>query len=165
MMPGNALFQDEWLTHGVLARRVAAWVLDLVLIAVIGWFTWWGLLALGAATLGLALPLMALLPLLPFSYHLLFLAGPLAATPGQALMGLIVLRNDDLGRPLPMQAVASTLCFYLTLALGVIWLAVALVTTRRRTFHDLASGLVVVRRRALTPAAPAWNMAGGFPPA
>ena len=36
--------------------------------------------------------------------------------------------------------------FYVTLALGAVWLVVALLTTRHRTLHDLLSGLVVVRR-------------------
>jgi uncharacterized RDD family membrane protein YckC len=163
-MSGNALFQDEYLTHGVLSRRVIAWIVDLMIIVVLGWTAWWSLLALGAATFGLALPLMVLLPLIPFCYHLSFLASPLAATPGQAMMGLIVLRDFDLGRPLPAQAVVSTLCFYATIMLGVIWLAVAVLTVRRRTVHDMLAGLVVVRRRALlAPTTPGWGMAGGFP--
>lgn len=163
MPGGSALLQDEVLTRGVLRRRIIAWLLDLVLIALLVCLAWSALLAFGLMTLGFGLPLLALLPLVPFCYHLFFLAGPLAATPGQALMGLIVLRNDDFGRPLPAQALVSTVCFYLTLALGVIWLAVAILTIRKRTFHDMLSGLVVVRRRALTPATPTWNMAGGFP--
>ena len=167
MMPdpvsGSALLQDEVLTRGVLLRRLVAWVFDLVLIGLLLCVAWWVLLGFGLMTLGLGLPLLALLPLVPFCYHLLFLAGPLAATPGQALMGLVVLRNDDFARPMPLQAVVSTLCFYLTIALGVIWLAVAALTVRRRTLHDMLAGLVVVRRRALTPPGPAWNMVGGFP--
>lgn len=163
MMADSALLQDRMLTHGVLLRRVVAWFFDILCIAVLCCLAWMALLAVGLMTLGLGMPLMALLPLVPFCYHLFFLASPLAATPGQGLMGLIVLRNDDLGRPLPAQALVSTLCFYVTLALGVIWLAVAIFTVRRRTVHDMFAGLVVVRRRALTPAVPAWNMAGGFP--
>ena len=163
MMADSALWQDRMLTQGVLLRRIVAWLVDLLFIAVLCCFAWMALLAFGLMTLGLGMPLLALLPLVPFCYHLLFLASPLAATPGQGLMGLIVLRNDDLGRPLPVQALVSTLCFYLTLAFGAIWLAVAVLTVRKRTFHDMFAGLVVVRRRALTPAAPAWNMAGGFP--
>lgn len=165
MMVGNALQQDWILTQGVLRRRLVAWLLDLLCIAVLCAVAWSAIFGFGIATLGLGMPLMALLPLVPFCYHLFFLASPLAATPGQAMMGLIVVRNDDLGRPLPAQALVSTLCFYVTLALGVIWLAVALLTTRKRTFHDMAAGLVVVRRRALTPASPAWTMAGGYPTA
>ncbi len=162
----SALLQDEMLTTGVLPRRLSPGCLDLVCIGVLLCLAWMLLLAFGLVTLGLGLPLMALLPLIPFCYHLLFLAGPMAATPGQAMMGLVVVRNDDFGRPSPPQAVVSTLGFYLTLALGAIWLAVALLTVRKRTFHDMLAGLVVVRRRALMPPAirhGAWP--GGYPPA
>ena len=88
----------------------------------------------------------------------------LSATPGQALLGLVVRRNDDLGRPDLLEALISVVGFYVTLALGAIWLIVALVTRRHRTVHDLLAGLVVVRVDALTPAGPAWNMAAGGPP-
>ena len=117
MMADSALLQDRMLTHGVLLRRIVAWFFDLLFIAVLCCFAWMALLAFGLMTLGLGMPLLALLPLVPFCYHLFFLASPLAATPGQGLMGLIVLRNDDLGRPMAVQALVSTLCFYLTLAL------------------------------------------------
>jgi uncharacterized RDD family membrane protein YckC len=40
-------------------------------------------------------------------------------------------------------------------------LLVALFTIRHRTLHDLVSGLVVVRVRALTAEGGGWNMYGG----
>jgi uncharacterized RDD family membrane protein YckC len=82
----------------------------------------------------------------------------MSATPGQAMLGLIVRRNDDLGRPSFAQALVSVIGFYITIAFGVIWLAVALLTVRRRTFHDMVSCLVVVR--ALQPPAGYWSMPG-----
>ena len=56
-----------------------------------------------------------------------------------------------------------TLVFYLTLATSGLLLLFALVTVRKRTLHDLASGLVVVRTRALTAGPASWNMQGGSP--
>jgi len=44
-----------------------------------------------------------------------------------------------------------TALFYVTLMTGVIWMAVALFTARHRAIHDMISGLVVIRTRALTP--------------
>ena len=76
---------------------------------------------------------------------MLFVAGPASATPGQQALGLVVRRNDDLGRPTPLQALVFTLVFYLTLATTGLLLLFALFTVRQRTLHDLASGLVVVR--------------------
>ena len=121
------------------------------------------LLLFGLLTLGLGLPLLGVLPFVPFCYHLLFVAGPASATPGQQALGLVVRRNDDLGRPTPLQAFVYTLVFYLTLATTGLLLLVALFTVRHRTLHDLASGLVVVRARALTGGLGSWNMQGGSP--
>jgi uncharacterized RDD family membrane protein YckC len=66
-------------------------------------------------------------------------------------VGLSVRRADDLGRATLVQAIAFTGLLYLTLVAGVIWLGVALVTTRRRAIHDMLSGLVIVRAGALEP--------------
>jgi len=154
---------DYWLTEGVLARRVFAWLLDVPLIGLIVVALWFVLLLFGVLTLGLGLPLLGVLPFVPFCYHLLFVAAPASATPGQQALGLVVRRNDDLGRPTPVQAFIYTLLFYLTLATTGLLLLFALFTIRHRTLHDLASGLVVVRTRALTGGLGSWNMQGGSP--
>jgi uncharacterized RDD family membrane protein YckC len=154
---------NYWLTEGVLARRIFAWLIDVLLIGIVCVALWFALMLFGVLTLGLGLPLLGILPFVPFCYHLLFLAGPPSATPGQQALGLIVRRNDDFGRPTPMQAVVSTLLFYATLATSGLLLLVALFTVRRRTLHDLISGLVVVRERALTRGLGSWNMQGGSP--
>ena len=73
----------------------------------------------------------------------------------------MVRRNDDFGQPTAIQAVIYTLLFFVTLATCGLLLLVALFTVRKRTLHDLASGLVVVRSRALTRALGSWNMQGG----
>ena len=92
------------------------------------------------------LPLLGLLPLVPFAYHMLFLAEPVSATPGQAMLGLAVRRNEDLGPPSLPQAVVSTLIFYLTLATSGLLLLVALFTrAQAHAARPVVSGLVVVR--------------------
>jgi uncharacterized RDD family membrane protein YckC len=157
----SSSFQDDYLTLGVLSRRIWAFLIDSVLITLIVGVLYVIFLLFGLLTLGLGLPLLGVLPMAAPAYHFLFLAGPGSATPGQALMGLRVVRNDDLGRPTVAQALASTIGFYLTLATGAVWLLVALITTRRRTLHDLLANVVVVRTRALTAPAGYWNMSGG----
>jgi uncharacterized RDD family membrane protein YckC len=80
------------------------------------------------------------------------------------MMGLMVRRDADLGPPTGLQALASVLVFYLTLATSGLLLVVALFTRRHRTLHDLISGLVVVRvsaMRTLTEPRGRWNMSGG----
>jgi uncharacterized RDD family membrane protein YckC len=141
--------EDDLLTTGVLSRRVIAWFIDLAIIAVIMSLLFVILFTFGLVTLGLGMPLLSTLPIIPPAYHFLSLLTRAAATPGQILLGLTVRRDLDLGRPTPLQALLSTVGLYLTLATGIIWLAVALLTVRRRTLHDMLSGLVVIRRDAL----------------
>jgi uncharacterized RDD family membrane protein YckC len=158
--PSPAWQMDDALSRGVLWRRIAGWFLDLAILAVLAFAVWLVLFVFGILTLGLGFHLMVLLPLLPFVYYVGFLAGPNSATPGEAAFDLVVVRNDDLGRPDLAQVVVFTLLFYLTIAVGFVLLVVALFTTRKRALHDLGSGLVVVRRRALTELPPRWNMPG-----
>jgi uncharacterized RDD family membrane protein YckC len=154
---------DDFLTEGVLLRRVFAWLIDALLIGLIWIALTLTLVLFGLLTLGLGLPMLGILPFVPFCYHVLFLAGPPSATPGQSALGLVVRRNDDFGRPTLAQAVVSTLLFYASLAFSGLPLLLALFTVRRRTPHDLISGLVVVRTRALTRGLGSWNMPGGSP--
>jgi uncharacterized RDD family membrane protein YckC len=139
MTYGLSMIEDDLLTRGVLTRRLLAWCVDVFLLAIIVAACWTTGLVFGLMTLGLGMP-------------------------GQALFGLRVRRNDDMGPPNFAQAVVSTLIFYLTLATSGLLLLVALFTVRKRTLHDLLSGLVVVRERALTPPAGFWNMPGGRSP-
>jgi uncharacterized RDD family membrane protein YckC len=154
---GLAMMQDEMLTRGVVFRRCVAWIVDLFLVAILTSVAWVVLFIFGLLTLGLGMPLLGLLSFVPGLYCFLFLAG-MAATPGQALLGLRVLRDDDLGRPTPLQALASVVVYTLTWATSGLLLLVALFTRRHRALHDILSGLVVVRTRALTPLSPIWNM-------
>jgi uncharacterized RDD family membrane protein YckC len=157
---------DDWLTQGVLLRRLLAWCLDVVLIGLLLVLLWVALLLFGFITLGLGMGALGILPFVPFAYHVMFLASRYSATPGQQTLGLVVRRNDDFGRPNALQAVVSTLVFYLTLATSGLLLLIALVTVRRRTLHDLVSGLVVVRARAVQPLTQPLgygNIPGGSP--
>ena len=152
--PPTGAMMDDWLTRGALTRRAFGFLVDVLLIGVIVAALWSGLFMFGLLTLGIGFPLLGLLPAVPPLYHFLFLASPLSATPGQALFGLVVRRDSDLGRPDLLEALVSVVGFYVTLALGAVWLVVALFTTRRRTLHDMLAGLVVVRTDALAALTP-----------
>ncbi len=136
--------------QGVVWRRLWAWLIDLLLIGVTVAVLWAVMFLLGVVTLGLGFGLMALLPAVPLAYHILFVAGPRAATPGQSMLGLVVLRDGDLGRPGVFEAVVFTGGLWLTVAVAMPLLAVALFTERNRALHDIVSGLVVLRREGLT---------------
>jgi uncharacterized RDD family membrane protein YckC len=142
------MVRDDAFISGVLSRRCFAWLLDLVLIGLILVVLWTILFLFGLLTLGLGFGAMAVLPAVPFLYHFLSLMRPSSATPGQAMMGLTVRRDEDLGPPTGLQALIFTVVFYLTLATSGLLLLIALFTVRHRTLHDLASDLVVVRRYA-----------------
>ena len=160
----NPYLDDDFFTGGVMSRRCVAWVFDLFLIAVLVWVLWWILVMFGILTFGLGFGAMSILPFVPFFYHFLSLLGSSNSTPGQQMMGLMVRRDADLGPPTGLQALASVLVFYLTLATSGLLLVIALFTRRHRTLHDLISGLVVVRvsaMRTLTEPRGRWNMSGG----
>jgi uncharacterized RDD family membrane protein YckC len=142
-------FNPSFLTGGVMSRRCFAWLIDLVLIAMLTWVLWWMLLLFGLVTLGLGWGAMAILPLVPFLYNFVSLIGAGSATPGQRIMGLVVRRNGDLGSPDALQALIFVVLYSLTLATSGLLLLVALFTDRHRTLHDIFSGLVVVRVDAM----------------
>ena len=156
--------QDDYLTAGVIFGRCVAWVVDLCLIGLTMFLLYWVLLMFGVLTLGLGFWLLPAVSAVPFAYHMLSLLGAASATPGQRMMGLTVRRDEDFGPPTLARAAVSTVLYYGTLATSGLLLLVALFTPRHRTLHDLLSGLVVVRRRALeslTPRAGPWTMYHG----
>lgn len=139
----------DFLTSGVLFRRVIAWLIDIVLISMLVWVLWWVLALFGLITLGFGFGAMAILPVVPFLYNFLSLLRPRSGTPGQQILGLTVRRHHDLGPPDPLQALIYVLLYYLTLATSGLLLLVALFTLGHRTLHDLLTGLVVVRVDAM----------------
>jgi uncharacterized RDD family membrane protein YckC len=156
-MPASHPDSEIWLTDGVLTRRVLAWLADMLLVGVLFAAVCVSFGVLSLVTFGLGLPLFWLLPVLPFAYHWLFIASA-GATPGQALFGIRVRREDDFGPPSLVSALVFTVVLWVQLASSGLWLLSALFTFRNRAIHDLASGLVVVRSRALTQRSAGWTM-------
>jgi uncharacterized RDD family membrane protein YckC len=140
------MVRDEDFVTGVMARRCFALLIDIALIGLLIAVLSVILLLFGLLTFGLGFGAMAVLPAIPFLYHFLSLLRSSSATPGQALLGLTVRRDADLGPPTGLQALIFTVVFYLTMATSGLLLLVALFTVRHRTLHDLASDLVVVRK-------------------
>lgn len=151
----NALpIDDDSLTWGVPSRRLGAFIIDSLLIGFLTLAVAIGFAVIHIMSFGLLRGPAHLVLIIGLIYETLWIAGPTMATPGQLAMGLCIRRNDDLGRPTLLQAIAFTALLYLTLAAGVIWLGVLFFTLRRRAIHDMISGLVVVRAGALAP--PTW---------
>lgn len=153
--PGSILFE------GVLTRRVFAWCIDVILITILVAIAWTVIFTLGVLTLGLGFVFMAVLPVIGFLYHLLFVAGSRAATPGQSLLDLTVRREEDLGRPGLLRALVFTIGLWITLASFFLLLLIAPFTPRKRALHDIVAGVVVLRNWASTHRAGSLNMGFG----
>jgi uncharacterized RDD family membrane protein YckC len=140
------------LYDGVLWRRVAAYIVDLVCIGMICAAAWvvFGILTL--LSFGLLGPaLWFLFALIPLAYHTFLIAGPRSATVGMRLFD-VEMRSWDGERPMFLQALAQTALFYVMVgATCSLILLFALFNRRRRNLHDVLSGLVAVRT------APRWN--------
>jgi uncharacterized RDD family membrane protein YckC len=134
---------------GLVTRRILAYLIDLLILAMLALLVWLILGAAGLLTFGLLLPLQPLaLALLPFAYHILLIAGEGSATLGMRLMGLRVYSIVDGGRPHLLQAALNVFIFYGSLALtGSLILLVALFNSRGRTLHDYLAGTIVLRQR------------------
>jgi len=156
---------EAMLSEGTIVRRIFALVVDGIIVVIITKFLAVGFFVFGVLTLGLGFQLLGLLPFVAPVYNWLALVSPLAATPGQALLGLTVRDHVDLGPPTALAALVWTVGFYASLALSGVPLLLALFNARHRTAHDILSGLVVVRSRALTGWLGRWNMPFGGPPA
>ena len=139
--------QDEpALYEDLLFRRVLAYVIDVVAIAVLSSAAWIAFGILSAVTFGLLAPIgIIAIGLIPVSYHTLFL-GRSGATPGMRFFDL-EMWNLTGKRPEYIQAFLATVLFYVSVGLtAFLILIVALFNDRRRTLHDLLAGTIVLRR-------------------
>ena len=148
--------------EGVIGRRVLGWMVDAAILVILAWLIGGGAVVLTLLTMGLAGGLM-LLPwgmALPILYATLSIASPLSATPGQALMGLVVRSEGDGGHPSFGQAFTAATLHALSWAAGGLPLLAPAFSSRSRTLHDLFSGTLVMRAAALPQARPAERSDG-----
>ncbi len=157
--PNGADWADPWrhpeLFAGVTVRRIAAYAIDVVVIAVLAVVVWFVGSLLSVLSFGLLLPVKALaLALLPLAYHTLMVASRRSATLGMGIMGLKVrslLPQGAVGdgRPTLIQAMIQVVAFYGSITLtGSLILLVGLFNARRRLMHDWLAGTVVVNEGA-----------------
>lgn len=140
---------DPALYDGVVWRRVVAYALDVLLIALLSFAVWSVFVLVGVLSFGLLTPFGAIvLAFLPLAYHSYFL-GRRGATPGMQVFDLEL--RAWTGRPVDyFQAFLTTVLFYSSVALTA-WLilVVALFNDRRRTLHDYLAGTIMVRQSRL----------------
>ncbi len=137
------------LYRGVAWKRVAAYAIDVVVIATILLFALLVFGFIGLLTFGMLGPLLVVIfALIPFCYHMLLLSGPRHATIGMRVLGL-EMRSVTNGYPDQVQAAVQTMLFYLSVSItGFLILIWALFDSRRRCLHDIVAGTYVVNRAA-----------------
>lgn len=143
----------DWrLTRGVMSRRLWAYLIDLVVIALWVVFLIVALVILGPFTLGLTWLLMLIgLPLVALTfviYNAVTIGGPSQATVGMRMMGLRVIESNSGGRPSMLAAAVHALLFYVAASTFLLWagdILVGLFRDDRRFARDLLTGLTVIR--------------------
>ncbi len=143
--PFDPLIRPE-IYVGVVVRRVVAYLVDIIIIALATLLAMATFAVLGVLSFGVLSPALAVvLPLIPLTYHTALIGGPASATLGMQIFGLEVRRIDG-GRPGYLQAALLTIVFYVTAGVtGWLVLLVALFNGRARTLHDYLCGTLVVR--------------------
>ena len=134
------------LFEGVIARRVVAYLIDVVFICLLFIPAVAVAFVLKILSAGFLAPVIGLfLLLIPLAYHTATIGGPSSATPGMALMGIEVRRMDG-GRPDYVLAGILTVAFYVSVMVTT-WLIllVALFNGRGRTVHDFLCGTIAIR--------------------
>lgn len=136
-------------TDGVLARRLVAFLVDLVVISALVLLFGFAILVLGLLTLGLAWLLFAILvPGVGLLYSALTVGGLNQSTVGMRLAGLRVLRAASPKKVDPLTAGVHALLFWLAASTFLLWLidvVIGFARSDRRLGHDLLVDIVVVR--------------------
>jgi uncharacterized RDD family membrane protein YckC len=128
---------------GVRTRRLFAWGLDAVIVALITAVIWTVLLI---ATLGMSWFLLPpLFPAIAVLYHGATVSGSGRGTLGMRLFDLEVALYGGDGRAPFVNAAAQAILFYLSWFMPLLFI-VTLVDSEKRYLHDILSSLVVVRR-------------------
>ncbi len=127
---------------GVRSRRMAAFTFDLILVSVAAGFL---SIMLFVVTFGLSFVLLpSLWPFVAFFYNGVSFSGRHMATPGMRLFDLQA-RSVDGTPPSFLAAAIHGVLLYLSWLFPPVFLA-SLVMPDKRCIHDIAAGLIVVRR-------------------
>lgn len=142
----NSRLDDARAYEGVRTRRVLAFCIDYLIVAIL--LIPFAILVffLGILTLGLGWMLFGILaPVVALGYVWNTLGGPKQATTGMQIMGIRLDRLD--GKPVDgMLAIVHSVLFWAgNVVLTPLILLATLVLDRKRTVHDLLLGTVVTR--------------------
>ncbi|MEI2387702.1 RDD family protein [Breoghania sp. JC706] len=152
----NALYDRDPLEHmalfeGVRTKRIFAFLIDVVAIAILTFLAGIAVFFLGIFTLGLGWLAYAFLwQGVAILYSAFTLGGPYSATPGMRAFG-VELRLFDGSRPTPLIAIAHVVVFWVSVTMVTpLILLVSLFSDKKRLLHDIIVGGVVVNSAALS---------------
>ncbi|WP_018010634.1 RDD family protein [Sinorhizobium medicae] len=139
---------EDWRAYqGVLSRRIFAFIIDYLIVALLWIPAAVVVFFLGILTLGLGFLLYPVLfVLVAMLYFGMTVGGREQASPGMRIMGVAIARTD--GRPMDfLTAIVHLAIFWIANALLTpLILLTGLFTDRGRLLHDLLIGTVAVRR-------------------
>lgn len=130
---------------GVRSRRIFAFCIDVIVIALLTFGAGVLVFFLGVFTLGLGFLLYGILPAAVALLYVAFtLGGPQASTLGMRAMGL-EMRLWYGAKPYPLLAAVHVMLFWFSISLLTpLVLLVSLFSDRKRLLHDLILGVVVI---------------------
>ncbi len=132
---------------GVLAGRVGAFLVDVVIVGLL-----WGLFlvvvfVLGFLTFGLAWFLIGpLFPIVAVIYNGLTISGPQRGTIGMRVAGIEMRMADGREVPFVVAAVHAIFYYVSVVILTPLVLLFGLFRADRRLLHDLLAGVIAIRR-------------------
>lgn len=137
---------DTAFLENVRTRRVLAFLVDYVVIAILCVFFAIFVFFFGIFTLGVGWLLYFVLPaLVAMGYVDLTMGGPEQATPGMRFFALKIVREDG-ERVDPFLAVLHGVFFWVAhIILTPFLLAVSLFSSKKRLLHDIFLGTMIVR--------------------
>lgn len=133
------------LFSGVRSRRIFAFLIDVIVIALLTFGAGVVVFFLGVFTLGLGFLLYGILPTAVALLYVAFtLGGPQASTLGMRAMGL-EMRLWYGAKPYPLLAAVHAILFWFSISLLTpLVLLVSLFSDRKRLLHDLILGTIVI---------------------
>jgi uncharacterized RDD family membrane protein YckC len=143
----GAAVDPRW-TEGAIGRRLFAYLIDLVMIAMFTVVLWFVIGLVGIVTFGLGWVLYALLPLSAVIYSAITVGGRAQSTIGMRMLGLRVVDAATSGPVGMLVAAVHALLFYLaagTFVLLCLDVLVGMARADRRMAHDILAGVTLVR--------------------
>lgn len=138
---------EDWRAYsGVLSRRMFAFIIDYVIVALLCIPAAVIIFFLGVLTLGLGFVLFpAMIFIVAILYFGMTLGSSAQATPGMRAAGIVMARTDGRRIDFLLSAVHIALFWIFNSVLTPLILLVGLFTERSRLLHDFLLGTVIVR--------------------